>query len=99
MEGYMDTISKNRMRKMRRFPKYKQEYFDYMISMFLYGGESHKFEDNIGYSILRKDRNLTGEFVEYAKSIDKEAGEKIEMEIHRIIGDMARKNCPMIRRD
>lgn len=95
----MDTISKNRLRKMRRLPGYKQEYFDYMICMFFYGGKSHKFEDNIGYSILRKDRDLTGEFVEYAKSRDIETGENIEMEIQRIIGDMARKNYPMIRRD
>lgn len=87
----MKTVSKNKLKKLRR--DYNPiPYYHYLLALFMYVENEYEFIREINYSLLNRKRNLTTDLVRYAKMKDMEIGERLEMYLTSIVNGLANES-------
>ena len=80
-------ISKNKMRKMKRYYN-PEKYYENLMNLLMHGTHN-EFVSQIDYSMMLENRNMTVDFVNYCKSRDREAGERIEGYVVSIVNRLS----------
>ena len=84
----MKTISKNKMRKMRKYQSL--EYYTYLIQLFLSSeGYYARLVQEIEYSMTNTNLDITGGFIRYSKALNPSFGKEVEMFITSVVGKLA----------
>ena len=84
----MQKLTKNQKRRIRRYSP--ERYYDYLIGLFICDGDHYsEFVNEIGYSMLHAKRDMTGNFIEYAKEHDTRIGRELEMLVTSIVEKLA----------